>query len=771
MKQALKLSELYAPSKLTVAEVRRIRPSKAILGQNRALSAINFGIQMPPNGYHIVSSGPKGVGRTSLTLDVISQYAQTLPTPDDWCYVANFDDFNKPIALRLPAGQGLTFSKEMNHAALALKQGLQNAFSEETYKIKLAHIEQQLSAEREEYFQSLRKLIETEDVGLSRLPGGIVVCPKDKGQKISPDIFNQLPIEKRKKVLSHMKTAQEKLEKALQDPPAWKDRQQVAVEKINHDIAYQVLKQMMSKLSKAYDKYPGFLEYFHGVQSYVLDNLHMVVPGGGIPQEQVRLFWSRLAVNPFVIHQTNAGAPVIHLSRPTLPHLLGRIERVQWQGMMMTDHSFIRPGALHQANGGILVIEAQDLLDHFEVWNILKRALFERKIKMDIGDESSVLTNVSLEPFPIPLSVKVVLVGDASFYNAMNIKDAEFSQLFKLQAHFTHKMPRTLDMEKVYIRVLLDFIQKEHLLPFHPQTLKTMVEYAARFAQDKASLTTYVSKIHDIMREADFEAKTQEAPHVLPEHLEHAMVQHQYRLGGPQSDMMAAIKNGTLQIDTDGYKVGQLNSLVVHQYQAFSFGRPARVTCQIRLGAGKVIDIEREVALGGALHTKGVLILASYLAGKYGREKPLSIDASLVLEQSYNEIDGDSASAAELYCLLSAIANIPINQAIAATGAVNQLGEVQSVGAVNEKIEGFFDVCVQKGLTGKQGVIIPSTTIQSLMLEPRVRRAVENKQFHIYAVDNVSEGMEILTGLSSQEIDKAIRDNLNVYFKRSLSAK
>ena len=332
-------------------------------------------------------------------------------------------------------------------------------------------------------------------------------------------------------------------------------------------------------------------------------------------------------------------------------------------------------------------------------------------------------------------------------------------------------MPRTPDVEKVYIGVLLDFIHKEKLLPFHPNTLKTMVEYAARFAQDKACLTTYVSKIHDIMREADFEARTQEADQVLPEHLEHAMVQHQYRLGGPQADMMVAIKTGTLQIDTDGFKVGQLNSLVVHQYHAFSFGRPARVTCQIRLGSGKVIDIEREVALGGALHTKGVLILASYLAGKYGKEKPLSIDASLVLEQSYNEIDGDSASAAELYSLLSAIANLPINQAIATTGAVNQLGEVQSVGAINEKIEGFFDVCVQKGLTGGQGVIIPSTTVQALMLEPRVRRAVEKKQFHIYAVDNISEGMEILTGLSTEEIDKAIRDNLNVYCKRVLNTK
>jgi len=771
MKRTLKPTDLYAPSALTVAEIRKIRSSKAILGQNRALSAINFGIQMPPNGYHIVSSGPKGVGRTSLTLDVISQYAQTLPTPDDWCYVANFEDFNKPIALHLPAGLGTTFAKEMSHMALLLKQGLQNAFTEETYKIKLAHLEQELCAEKEAYFQTLRKTIATDDVDLSRLPSGVVVCPKDKGQILTPEVFNQLNVEKRKKILAHMKIAQEKLERALQDPPAWKDKQQNAIDHINHEIVSRLLKVALAKLHKNYDQYDGIARYLQGVQEYILENLNVFLPGSAISPEQTRIVWSRLTVNPFVSHKPDSGAPVVHLSRPTLPHLLGRIERVQWQGMMMTDHSFIRPGALHQANGGVLVIEAQELLEHFEVWAVLKRALFECKIKMDVSDEASVVTNVSLDPLPIPLSTKVVLVGDSSFYNSMNLKDPEFSQLFKLQAHFTNKMPRTPEVEKVYIGVLLDFIRKEHLLPFHPTTLKIMVEYASRFAQDKASLTTYVSKIHDIMREADFEAKTQEATQVLSEHLEHAMVQHKYRLGGPQADMMAAIKNGTLQIDTDGFKIGQLNSLVVHQYHAFSFGRPARVTCQIRLGAGKVIDIEREVALGGALHTKGVLILASYLAGKYGREKPLSIDASLVLEQSYNEIDGDSASAAELYSLLSAIANLPINQAIAVTGAVNQLGEVQSVGALNEKIEGFFDVCVQKGLTGKQGVIIPETTVQALMLEPRVRHAVEEKKFHIYAVENISEGMEILTGLPSAEIDKAIRDNLNVYFKRVLSAK
>ena len=769
--QILKGDDLYRVSALTTADIKRIQPKATILGQNRAVSALNFGIKMPPNGYHIFAVGPKGVGRTSLSVNIVRQYVKTLPAPNDWCYVTNFDDYNRPLPLSFPAGQGRLFARDMNHTALELKQVLTNTFNDEAYKIELAHIEQEFTAERETYFQKLQKIVGTNCVTLSRLPSGLVVTPVQDGQVLSPDQFNMLPLKTRKAILAEMKASQTRLEEALKSTPEWKTLQAQKVATLQAHLTERVVDDRLKKLIKDYGQQESVLTYLRAVKEYLMENLNFLAPDKTLTTEQVHLFWARLAVNPFVCHDPSAGAPVVHLGRPTIPHLLGRIERVPLGANLTTDHSMIRAGALHQANGGVLIIEAQEFMDNPLLWLVLKRALFAAQIKMDAAEDNSVFTNVALDPLPIPLSIKVILVGDAHLYNAMSTKDSEFTQLFKLEAQFTEKTTRTTDLEKVYIGALMDFRIQNKLLPFAPTTLKILVERAARHAQDKNSLTMHVVYIHDLMREADFEARTVGAKTVLPAHLEHALVQRYYRLGAPQEEMMKAIKSGTLQIQTDGFKVGQLNSLVIHQYGAFSFGRPSRVTCQIRLGHGKVTDIEREVALGGALHTKGVLILAAYLAGTYGRDMPLPVDASLVMEQSYNEIDGDSASTAELYTLLSAISDVPLNQSIAVTGAINQLGEVLAVGSVNEKIEGYFDVCVQKGLTGKQGVMIPKAGVQSLMLDERVRDAVANKRFHLWAVDNVDEGIQVLTGWPIDKFKKKLIKRLNEFAAKAKKAK
>ena len=769
--QILKGDDLYRASTLTATDIKRIKPKATILGQNRAVSALNFGIKMPPNGYHIFAVGPKGVGRTSLSLNIVRQYAKTLPAPNDWCYVTNFDDYNRPLPLSFPAGQGRSFARDMNHTALELKQTLSNTFNEEAYKIEVAHIEQEFAAEREIYFQKLQKIVTTECVALSRLPSGLVVAPVQEGQILSSEQFNALPLKIRKIILTAMKEAQARLEEALKSTPEWKTLQAQKITALQTHLTERIVDDRFKKLIKTYGQQESVLAYLSAIKGYLLENLNFLTPDKTLSTEQIRLFWSRLAVNPFVCHDPKAGAPVVHLGRPTIPHLLGRIERVPLGANLATDHSMIRAGALHQANGGVLVIEAQEFMDNPLLWLVLKRALFANQIKMDAAEDNSIFTNVALDPLPIPLSIKVVLVGDTHLYNTMNTKDNEFTQLFKLEAQFTEKTTRTTDLEKVYIGALMDFRLQNKLLPFAPTTLKILVEKAARHAQDKNSLTMHVVYIHDLMREADFEARTVGAKMVTPAHLEHALVQRYYRLGAPQEEMMKAIKSGTLQIQTEGFKVGQLNSLVIHQYGAFSFGRPSRVTCQIRLGHGKVTDIEREVALGGALHTKGVLILAAYLAGTYGRDIPLPVDASLVMEQSYNEIDGDSASTAELYTLLSALSDVPLNQSIAVTGAINQLGEVLAVGSVNEKIEGYFDVCVQKGLTGNQGVMIPKAGVQSLMLDERVRDAVAQKRFHLWAVDNVDEGIQVLTGWPIDKFKKKLAKRLAEFTAKAKKAK
>ncbi|MBQ4472588.1 MAG: AAA family ATPase [Alphaproteobacteria bacterium] len=769
--QILKGDDLYRPSTLSAADIKKIQPKQTILGQNRAVSALTFGIKMPPNGYHIFSVGPKGVGRTSLSLSIVREHAKTLPAPNDWCYVTNFDDYNRPKALAFPAGKGKIFARMMNHTAIAIKQTLANTFNDEAYKIELAHIEQEFTAERESYFQKLQKIVATDCVALNRLPSGLIVAPIKDGQFLSPEQFNALPLKTRKAMLSEMKTAQERLEVALKSTPEWQNLQAQKVAELKTHLTCRVVDDKLKRLIKDFEHVAGVREYLNDVKNYLLDNLNFLSPDKSLAADQVRFFWARLAVNPFVCNDPKAGAPVVHLGRPTIPHLLGRIERIPFGASTTTDHSMIRAGALHIANGGILVIEAQELMDNPILWPVLKRVLFAGQIKMDTAEESSVFTNVALDPMPIPLSIKVVLVGDAAIYHTLSTKDSEFTQLFKLEAQFTEKTNRTTDLEKVFIGSLMEFRIREKLLPFAPTTLKILVEKAARHAQDKNSLTMHVVYIHDLMREADFEARTVGAKTVTPAHLEHALVQRYYRLGAPQEEMMKAIKSGTLQIQTDGWKVGQLNSLVIHQYGAFSFGRPSRVTCQIRLGHGKVTDIEREVALGGALHTKGVLILAAYLAGTYGRDMPLPVDASLVMEQSYNEIDGDSASTAELYTLLSAISDVPLNQSIAVTGAINQLGEVLAVGSVNEKIEGYFDVCVQKGLTGNQGVMIPKAGVQSLMLDERVRDAVAAKRFHLWAVDNVDEGIQVLTGWPIDKFKKKLTKRLAEFASKAKKAK
>ena len=769
--QILKGDDLYRSSALSAADIKRIQPKPAILGQNRAVSALNFGIKMPPNGYHVFAVGPKGVGRTSLSLSIVKQYAQELPAPDDWCYVTNFEDYNRPLPLSFPAGQGRLFARDVNHTVLELKQALVNIFNDEAYKIELAHIEQEFAAERETYFQKLQKLVATECVTLSRLPSGLVVAPVQDGQVLSPEMFNALPLKTRKAILAEMKEAQDRLETALKSTPEWKNLQAERIEALQYRLTERAVDDHLKKIISTYGQQESVLSYLNGIKAYLLENLNFLLPEKSLTLDQIRLFWARLAVNPFVCHDPKQGAPVVHIGRPTIPHLLGRIERVPVGAALTTDHSMIRAGALHQANGGFLVIEAQEFMDNPALWPILKRTLFAGQIKMDVAEDNSVFSNVALDPIPIPLCTKVVLVGDANLFNTLNTKDSEFSQLFKLEAQFTEKTTRTTDLEKVYIGALMDFRARNKLLPFAPTTLKILVEKAARHAQDKNSLTMHVVYIHDLMREADFEARTVGAKTVTPAHLEHALVQRYYRLGAPQEEMMKAIKSGTLQIQTEGFKVGQLNSLVIHQYGTFSFGRPSRVTCQIRLGHGKVTDIEREVALGGALHTKGVLILAAYLAGTYGRDMPLPVDASLVMEQSYNEIDGDSASTAELYTLLSAISDVPLNQAIAVTGAINQLGEVLAVGSVNEKIEGYFDVCVQKGLTGNQGVMIPKAGVQSLMLDERVRDAVANKQFHLWAVDNVDEGIQVLTGWPIDKFKKKLAKRLAEFTAKAKKAK
>ncbi len=748
----LTADDIYTPCRLTEEDLITLSENHLIIGQDRAMEALSFGIRMQANGYNIFCAGPKGVGRTSLSLEVIRQYAATQKTPDDWCFVHNFDIPHKPIALNFPAGKGRVFERDVKKLAQTLRTQVATTFSDETYQIKIARIEQKYAAEKEAFFKKLKDLVESKNVTLTKTDSGVVVGPVRGGQLLTPESFNKLPKTTRKSILEQMQTAQAKLEKAIKETPAFEAKQQEEIEKLNAILVSQITDIAMKPMRKAYAKNADVINFLDGIRQNLSDALNLLLPNEPGNEEtiaeQVAALWNRYAVNLLVSHKPDEGAPVVHVNHPTLSNLLGKIERVQLQGTLTTDFSLIRPGALHMANGGYLVIEARDLLENPPTWNALKRCLFSKKIKMESGiDDNSIFGVISQDPMVIPLNVKVVLIGEPGLYYALAEQDDEFSELFKIQSRFAEKMPRTWETEQKYAQLLANFIRSERLRPFTSGAIFRMIEQASRWSNDQQKMSTYLIHANDLMRESNFVAAQEKAKFVDIPHIEKALAARQKRFGAAQSDLMEAINRGLIAITTKGKQVGQINALVVHDFGFYSFGRPNRVTCQIRLGHGDFVDIEREVELGGPIHSKGVLILSSFLASRFAKTTPLSLDASLVFEQSYSEVDGDSASSAELYCLLSTIADIPLNQSLAVTGSVNQLGEVQAVGAVNEKIEGFFDVCCAQGLTGKQGVLIPQTTVQNLMLKPAVVEAVRQGRFHIYAVKTVDEGMEILTGL------------------------
>ena len=779
VKKGLELSakQIYAPSKLTDRDLVKLKSGQKIIGQNQALEAIAFGIRMNANGYNIFCTGPKGVGRTSLSVDAVRKYAATLKTPDDWCFVHNFRVPHQPIALNFPAGQGRQFERDIQKFAETLKKQLMALFTDESYKIKVAHIDQKYRAAKEDYFEILKKTVEDENVTLIRADDGVVVAPKLNGKAVEPDSFNKLPKSRRKTILEQMKKAQGRLEKAIRNIPEFEVEQQKEMETLNTTLATQMIDSVSKNLLKTYAKHTGAKNLIKGIKESILENINLLLPNDEIMDdsgiEKADLLWSRYSVNVIVSHKPGEGAPVIHVNHPTLSNLIGKIERIQLSGTSTTDFSLIRPGALHQANGGFLVIEAHDLLENQPTWSALKRCLFSKTIKMESGiDDNSIFGVISQDPTPIPLTVKVLLIGEPSLYYALAEQDDEFGELFKIQSRFVEKMERTLETERAYASLLANLIRKESMKPFEAEALRRVIEQSSRWAGDQQKLSTYLVHANDLMREANYLAVCQKSPCVAVAHVERALAERRKRFGADQKELMTAIKRGLISIDVTGKRVGQMNALVVYDFGIYSFGKPARVTCQVRLGKGTVIDIEREVKLGGPLHSKGVMILSSFLASRFAQKQPISLDASLVFEQSYSEVDGDSASVAELACLLSAIANVPLDQSIAVTGSVNQLGEVQAVGAVNEKIEGFFDVCKMNGLTGKQGVIIPVVTMPHLMLNPEVVEAVSKGKFHIYAVKTIDEAMELLTGLPSGMCDEtgcSPRNSINGLVEKRLN--
>lgn len=730
----------------TTAELEEIAE---FVSHKRAVEAIELGLGIRGAGFNIYALGPTGLDKRGVVATYFHSRAQEAPTPSDWCYVHNFAEEHRPLAIELPAGKGKEFRDAMAQLVTQLGSALSAAFESEEYQVRRQSILEELQERQAEAFEALQRNARNAGMALIRTPGGIVVAPTRDGEVLSSEEIAKLSEEEQAQIKERMEGLQEELQAILRQVPRWQRETQERLEALNREMAGLAVGVLFDELRRTFGDYPRVVEHLHAVQEDVIAHADLFLsrPDGQTLLNRERAL-QRYAVNVLIDNSETQGAPVIYEDNPTYQNLVGRVEHRAEMGALTTDFTLIKAGALHRANGGYLILDVAKVLGQPYAWEGLKRALKSRSIRIEsLGQQLSLISTVTLEPEPIPLDVKVALVGNRLLYYLLWELDPEFADLFKVAADFEEEMPRDPEHELIYARLVATLGKRAGLRPFERLAVAHIIEQSARIAGDAHKLSTRMRDITDLMHEADYWAGKAGRDVVTVEDVDHAVDAQIQRLDRVRDRLQEAILRDLLLISTEGKTVGQVNGLSVMTLGSFSFGRPTRITASVRAGKGEVIDIEREVELGGPIHSKGVMILTGFLNGRYARETPLSLSASLVFEQSYSGIEGDSASSAELYALLSAIAEVPLKQSLAVTGSVNQRGDVQAIGGVNEKIEGFFDLCRARGLTGEQGVIIPRANVQHLMLRHDVVEAVAKGQFHIYAVDSVDQGIELLTGV------------------------
>ena len=637
---------------------------------------------------------------------------------------------------------------------------------------QLSVIREKYQEKRNDYVKVLQKKAKGKKVSLLHMPMGVVVAPMKNGEIISPDVFDTLSDDEKNEIMADLNAMQEEIAQHQDDAPGWEEKQTEEIKKLQEKLVKDAIKKPINDIKQKYRGNKKVAEYLKAVQNYILENIPSFVPNydqdskpqteeepmagllSQLKNQQEEDKYSKFKVNVVVKNVPDSGAPIVLLDHPTQGNLVGKVERIQQFGALITDFTLIKGGALHRANGGFLLIDARKLLLQPYSWDSLKRALASKEIKIEAPSEDTSFSTISLDPQPIPLDVKVVMTGDAELYDLLSERDPDFSDYFKVEADFGMIIDRTDENEVEYAKLIGSLTKKKNLRSLNKQAVARVIEYSSRLADDSEKLTAHVSSIGDLLKEADYWARKSKASQIGKNHVDQAIKSQIYRSDRVNRAMLEQIDKGTILLDVKGERVGQINGLVVYNFTRNSFGKPTRITTQVRLGRGEFINIEREVAMSGPIHSKGVLILQALIANRFAKRSPLSLSASIVFEQSYGGVDGDSASSTEYYCMLSAIANLPIKQSLAVTGSINQFGEIQPIGGVNEKIEGFFEVCKYNGLTGKQGVIIPRTNVVNLMLREDVLEAVENGQFSIYAIDDVDDGIELLTGIPAGKADK-----------------
>lgn len=762
--QELKPDELFRkcdPKNLGFEITSEVEDSVNIVGQERAAEAIDFGMNISYYGYNIFVLGPTGMGKREIIKDFFEKQAKSESTPSDWIYIHDFENPDQPDAIELPPGLGTEYHKDIENLIEEMQTALSAAFESEEYQNRRQSVLESFKEKQAELFNELQEKANREGLAMIKTPSGIAFAPRDEQGVLSAEEVNKLSEQEREDIKDSIEDLQEELQKILQQVPIWQREATEKIKELNKEIANFAIGGLINELIEKYKEHEEIVNHIEQIQDQVVDNADVFLSSNGqeptsfmqaMSQQRDRgsALMDNFRVNVIVDNGDLEGAPVIFENNPTYPNLIGRVEHFAQMGTLRTDFRMIKPGAIHKANGGYLVLDVRKVLTQPYAWEGLKRALQSEELEIEsIGQALSIISTVSLKPEAIPLDIKIALYGERLLYYLLIQYDPEFSELFKVQADFETEIVWNETNQELYAKLIATIIKKKETKPFKNSAVARLIEQSARQMSDTERLNTRLQDLNELIVESDYWAKKNDHKTVTDKDVQAAIDAKIRRADRLREKVQESILRDIYLISTEGKQVGQINGLSVFALGSFMIGKPSRITAQISLGKGQVIDIEREVEMGGPIHSKGVLILSGFLKGRYAQDIPLSLSASLVFEQSYGGVDGDSASSTELYALLSAIADVPLSQNLAVTGSINQLGQVQAIGGVNQKIEGFFDICNERGLTGDQGVLIPQSNVKHLMLRQDVIDAVNSGDFHIFPVENIDDGIEILTGLES----------------------
>ncbi len=741
----------------TTADLNELEGS---IGQERALKSIDFGLDMRDGGFNLFLAGEPGTGRSSTIKNLLKKRAKAEPPPQDWCYVYNFKNPDLPLALALSAGLGSELAGDMKELLENMRNVIPKALDSKEYETNKSAIVEEYQEKNGELFGRLEQEAEAKGFALQRTVSGLVMVPQKEGRNYTQEEYEALEKVERDKIDEAGKELTEKLNDVLRQVRENEKATKDTLSQLDRDLGLAAVGHHIEPLMEKYASYGKVIAYLESVQEDILLNLEdfkeqqpqqSPIPGLKLPRQEPS--FERYQVNVFVDNKGAEGAPVIFEANPTYNNLFGRIEHImQMGGVATTNFTLAKPGALHRANGGYLIVDAREVLINPFAWDALKRCIRSGEIRIeDVLEQYRFMSIASLKPEPIPLQTKIIMIGSPWIYYLLFYMEPDYRKFFKVKADFDSRIARTPEIMRDYALFVATHCRSENLLHFDRSGVAGLLEYSARQVEDQERLSSQFMEVADLIREASYWAGQQQNAVVTREHVRKAIDEKIYRSNRIEERMQEMFDDGTILCDTEGSEVGQINGLSVLTIGDYMFGRPSRVTARTYIGKGGMVNIEREVKLSGPIHDKGVLILTGYLGGKFAYDKPLSFSASICFEQSYDGVEGDSASSTELYSLLSSLSGVPIRQGIAVTGSVNQLGKVQPIGGVNYKIEGFYAVCKAKGLTGEQGVMIPASNLRHLMLKDEVLEAVKEDKFHIWSVSTIDQGIEILTGVTAGE--------------------